>query len=165
MALTYEPIATNTLSSATNSVSFTSIPGTYTDLILVISAWHATASSQVAMRFNSDSGSNYSYTRLLGSGTAVSTERDINKSTIMLAYVNSTASSPNIICSIQDYSNSTTNKTTLNRFNTTGNWNNLGATVGLWRSTAAVTSVTISPADGGNFASGSVFTLFGIQAS
>lgn len=165
MALTYEPIATNTLSSATNSVSFTSIPSTYTDLVLVVSAWHATASSQVALRFNSDSGGNYSYTRLLGSGTAATSERDVNKSTIFLGYINSTATSPNFICSIQDYSNSTTYKTTFNRFNTIGNWGNMGATVGNWRSTAAITSMAITPADGGNFASGSIFTLFGIQAA
>lgn len=165
MASTYEPIATTTLNSATASVSFSSISGSYTDLVLIVSAWHETTGSQVALRFNGDTGSNYSYTRLLGNGTTASSERDTNKSTIFLGYVNNTATAPNFICHIQNYANTTTYKTTLNRFNTTGNYGNLGATVGLWRSTSAITSMSISAADGGNFASGSTFTLYGIKAA
>jgi hypothetical protein len=62
MAITYEPIATATLGTATASVTFSTISGSYTDLVLVIqrrygysNKWYATS-----IRFNSDTGSNYS---------------------------------------------------------------------------------------------------------
>jgi hypothetical protein len=58
-----------------------------------------------------------------------------------------------------NYSNTTTFKTMLNRSNvpSTGT----GATVGLWRNTAAISSLTIT-SESGNLQSGSTFTLYGI---
>ena len=70
MAVTYTPITSNTLTSATASVTFSSISGTYTDLVLVVSAQSASTNVDLAMRFNSDSGTNYSNTRLYGTGSA-----------------------------------------------------------------------------------------------
>jgi hypothetical protein len=61
---TYVAIAEQTLGTAAASVTFSSIPGTYTDLVLVISAQDTTNNS-FALICNSDTGTNYSRTRLL----------------------------------------------------------------------------------------------------
>ena len=71
---TYEPIATVILTNATNSVGFGSIPQTYTDLILIISAASTVAQDPI-IRLNSDSGTNYSYTTLTGNGSSASSAR------------------------------------------------------------------------------------------
>jgi len=67
MPTTYEPIATTTLSTATASVTFSSISGTYTDLRLVIFALGAT-SDYPYVEINSDTGTNYSKTVLYENG-------------------------------------------------------------------------------------------------
>ena len=59
---TYALIERQTLGSATSTVTFSSIPGTYTDLIIISSALSAGTSETIMMRFNSDSGNNYSFT-------------------------------------------------------------------------------------------------------
>ena len=56
---TYEPIATTTLTSAVSSVSFGSIPQTYTDLILVNYFATTTVNEDAYVQFNSDTASNY----------------------------------------------------------------------------------------------------------
>ena len=71
---TMTPIATNTLVSATNSITFSSIPQGYTDLILIHSNISGTT-QQLRLTFNGDSGSNYSTTELYGTGSAVSHAR------------------------------------------------------------------------------------------
>ncbi len=161
MTATYEKIATTTLGSAAASYTFSSISGAYTDLVLVVNAGASSPSYDYAMRFNGDSGNNYSVTRLRGNGSTASSLRTTNNS-----FMNSTALpsdvSANFITSIQNYSNTTTYKTALIRAN-----NAAGATeavVGLWRNTAAITSITISPEFLVNLLAGSTLTLYGIKA-
>jgi hypothetical protein len=61
---TYTPLATNTLGSATSSVTFNSLSG-YTDLVLVFKT-KLTTSAAIKVQYNADTGNNYSYTRLYG---------------------------------------------------------------------------------------------------
>ena len=161
MAATYTPIATQTLGSASSSVSFGSIPSTYTDLILTI---EGTVGSNcgIQMRFNSDSGSNYSFTRMTGDGSSASSDRATSITFIELAYYVTTTRNMNIV-QIMNYSNSTTYKTVLNRANAQSV--NIGAQAyaELWRSTSAINSITINAS--GNLASGSTLTLYGIEAA
>ena len=70
MTATYDCIATTTLSSAQSSVTFSSISGSYTDLIIISDAILASGNDALGLRFNSDSGSNYSYTFMYGNGTS-----------------------------------------------------------------------------------------------
>ena len=70
MPATYEPIATTTLGSAVNSFTFSSIPNTYTDLVLVVVVPTAASSGTFGLRFNSDTASNYSHTTLSGNGSS-----------------------------------------------------------------------------------------------
>jgi hypothetical protein len=160
---TYEPIATTTLTSAVPSVTFGSIPQTYTDLILVASG-SSSGNTGVTMQFNSDTGTNYSATFLEGSGTSAVSERQSSVSGIRVAWNSLWDSSTisNIIINIQNYSNTTTNKTSIIRSNNSARYTELN--VGLWRSTAAITSVVLSGSSA-NFASGATFTLYGIKAA
>lgn len=164
MANTYEAIATNTLGSAAASVTFSSIPSTYTDLILVMSPSVASL-VELKMRFNSDTGSNYSSTELTGTGTTAGSSRHSNQTSMYVnynAYAGNDFNS-NFIAQIQNYSNSTTYKTALIRANNAGY--GVDAIVGLWRSTAAITSITILNGASANFQSGSTFSLYGITAA
>lgn len=162
MASTYVPIATTTLGSAQSSVSFNSFSG-YTDLYIVVNARNTTNGAACKIQFNGDTGSNYSTTWLEGnSGGAVSGRA--SNDTAGFVYYNGGAftnnwSTANV--NIQNYSNSTTNKTVITRF---GNIAQTGAYVNLWRNTAAITSITLV-AITENFQSGSTFTIYGIKAA
>jgi hypothetical protein len=161
MASTYEPIATNTLGSSTATVTFSSIPNTYTDLLLIESPIFSTA-SQSLMRVGNgsvDTGSNYSVTTLRGDGTSATSTRFSNIDSIGSAPgTTQSTDAHNIIRNIMNYSNTTTNKTVIERCNGQSVW----AIVGLWRSTVAINIITLTSLNG-TYQSGSTFTLYGVK--
>ena len=160
MPRTYEPIATTTLTALTATVTFSSIPSTYTDLILVSNA--AAASGYLIIRVNGDTGTNYSRTNLYGTGSAVASNRGTSQ-TFLLAPDAGTSVPYMSITQIMNYSNTTTHKTAIQRTaNMTGN---IYATVGLWRNTAAITSISVGTDDSSNMSVGNTFTLYGIKAA
>jgi hypothetical protein len=160
MASTYTPIATQTLASAAASYTFSSIPSTYTDLVLIVNGT-CTLAANAAIRYNGDTGSNYSLTYLLGDGSSAQSGRNSDQTSLTAGQIGTDNSTQ--ITSIMNYANTTTYKTMLSR----GNWtNNLTrADTGLWRSTAAINSVTIFSLQGYNFNAGSTFTLYGIASA
>jgi hypothetical protein len=159
---TYVPIETYTLGSAASSVTFGSggtIPQTYTDLVIIGNTKNtANNGDEVGIRFNADTGSNYSRTRLYGNGSSATGDRSSNTNKGALQ-INSTSDFTPFIAHIQNYSNSTTYKTVISRGNSTGY---ASAYASLWRNTNAVTSITILPDSGTTFVAGSTFTLYGI---
>lgn len=160
MDKTYEPIATQTLGSAAASVTFSSIPTTYTDLVLVLCGT-STVDDTIMMQFNSDTGNNYSWTQIgADPGSGVFSSRASNVASVRIGYGNTAQG--NHIAQIMDYSNTTTNKTTLSRSNKGAS--DVRAIVGLWRNTAAITSITVIQT-GGSFSTGFVFSLYGIKAA
>jgi hypothetical protein len=165
MPSTYTPIATTTLGSAAASYTFSSIPSTYTDLVVVI--WSSTGSSdnEDAFRFNSDSGTNYSSTYLFGNGTTASSGR-FTTSNAMRLLGGGLTNGMMAIAHIMNYSNSTTYKTAISRYEVSaGGQRTVAASVGLWRNTAAITSVTITTTTANTYPVGSTFTLYGIKAA
>ena len=162
---TYTPIATQTLGSTASSVTFSSIPGTYTDLIFVINAM-SSSTAYVNLQVNSDTGSNYSRTGLAGTGASVYSYRDSNQTQWGYAGQSTLSTTPSnvTIVHLMNYSNTTTYKTFLARV---GNAvDGVETTVGLWRSTAAINSVKFNLNNVSyTFASGSTFTLYGIKAA
>jgi hypothetical protein len=164
---TYTPIATTTLASATSSYTFTSISGSYTDLVLVAAnITNASSTNSLFLRFNSDSGTNYSSTFLEGTGTTASSSRVSNRTVIDTGYnVGLSTSNPGQVnFSIMNYSNSTTYKTVVSRFaQASGAAPGTSATVSLWRNTAAITSVEVRCDV--NLGIGTTLTLYGIQAA
>lgn len=164
MAATYTPIASVTLGTTTATVTFSSIPQTYTDL--VISYEGTSAATNGGLRFNSDTASNYSFQRFFGEGAGgvASADGAIN-ATYAGIMIGSTGRT-NAVANIMNYSNTTTYKSTIS----TGLTNSADATkynvsflTGNWRSTSAITSVSVL-SNSGNFSVGSTFNLYGILA-
>jgi hypothetical protein len=161
MAITYEPIASTTLSSSSPTITFSSIAASWTDLRLVIVA-KGTAASDVNMVFNS-SGSACSWTQIAGSGSAASSGRittAASRAYITLNFNVLSASTPYMYTAdILSYTDSK-NKTCLITFQEDNNGSGYtGNKVGMWPSTAAITSITLNGTD---FATGTTATLYGI---
>ena len=171
---TYVALDKVTVGTATPSITFTSIPQGYTDLVLVMSAATThTLSTFPMVQFNGDTGSNYSVTELYGTGSAAGSARDTNTTSGWIGFdisLSNTVGDHTTIANFMNYSNSTTYKTWLSRANRASSaldYQGTDAVVGLWRSTAAITSMTVKNRRGGvdyNFAVGSTFSLYGIKA-
>jgi hypothetical protein len=161
---TYTPIATTTLGSTQSSVTFNSFSG-YTDLVLVTKGKTSSGSNDAIVQFNGDTASNYSSTFLSGDKSSALSARSSNVTRAFLdSYGWVTSSEFNLsIAHIMNYSNTTTYKTMIARSNNAAN--GVDAVVSLWRSTAAITSMTIFLSGSLSFATGSTFTLYGIAAA
>jgi hypothetical protein len=159
---TYTPIATTTLGSNQTDFTFSSISGIYTDLVVIYQAKATTSGFDAFMQFNGDTASNYSCTYLSGSGTAASSGRQTSQTSILLDnYGSVTTTEFNMTrINIMNYANTTTYKSALVRSDRAASGTD--AIVGLWRSTAAITSIKLL---GSQFATGSTFTLYGIAAA
>lgn len=166
MSTTYEPISSVTLTSAAASHTFTSIPGTFTDLVIVISSYTSNTSGAVEgvrMRFNSDSGSNYSNTRLTGDGSSAASTRRSNE-TLMTGPIQGDSSGPfsvNVF-HFMSYANTSVYKTVL--MGSSAATDAVYRVIGLWRSTSAITSIEVFPS-AGNFVAGSTLSLYGIKSA
>jgi hypothetical protein len=162
---TYTPLATTTLSSAASTVTFSSISGSYTDLVLVAFISSTSVDGRILRcTFNSDTGANYSATRMTGNGTTAVSTQSTGQSNIPLCLTASTSTSlPTLYkVDILNYSSSTTFKTVLSRANASASA--VEATVGSWRNTSAINTITIVPSSG-NFNADSTFVLYGILAA
>lgn len=162
MALTYEPIATTTLSGSQSTIDFTSISASYTDLKLVVVPITSTAAT-LRIGFNSDTGTNYSRTQMDGDGTTATSGRSTSANNIALGLTSATIPVLQTV-DIFSYAGST-NKTTLgffaNDYNGSGN---VRVNVGLWRSTSAITAINLT-LNTGSFSAGTTATLYGITAA
>lgn len=164
MASTYTPIATTTLGSANNSVTFSSISGSYTDLVLIYSGTTTISNRNLAIQFNSDTATNYSETELYGNGTTAGSGRRSNFAQIFLNEQGGSSGQTTVVTNVMNYANTTTYKTALTRYGTAGGGPETN--VGLWRSTSAITAIKIFISGGTEtFTAGSTFTLYGIEAA
>jgi hypothetical protein len=155
---TYTPIATTTLGSSVSTYTFSSIPSTYTDLIMVFNG--TSTSANISLQFNGDTGSNYSSTRIRGNGTTASSNR-FTSQTVMIGGSSETTNPATVVWQVFNYSSSTTNKSALCRGGGAGN--QVEGYVGLWRNTGVINSLTVF--NSGTLNSGSTLTLYGIAAA
>jgi hypothetical protein len=155
---TYIALANTTLSSTATSITFSSIPATYRDLVLVI-AGTTDATRTTGVRFNSDTGSNYSYVEMNGTGSAA----ESSSGTLSFALAGRmTTSQSTTIVQVMDYSATDKHKTVLSRGGSSADL--VRASASRWANTAAITSVYIATLDinVNAFQSGTTFSLFGI---
>ena len=164
---TYEPIATNTLSTAAASITFSSIAASWTDLRLVVVATANTSSGYPYMQLNSDTTANYSFTGLEGDGTSVVSASNTARSFIYTAYNYDIGTTPALVTyDIFSYAGSTY-KTILSTYSNDKNGTGeVTRYINLWRSTSAITSIkfylnTTTPL----LAAGTIATLYGIKAA
>lgn len=155
---TYSPIQAITLTSTATEVNFTGIPQSFTDLVLVSNT--IGTASLYALRLNADTSSLYSRTRMVGDGTSATSSRQSGQGDIIIDNLSSTNWGMNTI-HFMNYSNITTNKTILARTGIAAT--DTAAVVGLYRSTAPITSIRLYMASN-SFSSGSTFTLYGIAS-
>jgi hypothetical protein len=152
---TYTPLATVTLSSTASSVTFSNIPATYRDLILVSVPLHASGAGLRMTINGSTSDGSYVVMYGLGSGSGAS-----GTGSVVIGATSDTAPSTNIL-QVMDYSATDKHKTFLLRSDRAGA--GTLAYAQRWAQTAAITSLALVP-DTGVIASGSTFNLFGVIA-
>ena len=157
----YEPISTQTLGSAVATVTFSSIPQTYTDLVLIVNT-QTSNNVNVFMRFNGDTSSNYSDTRLVGDGSSASSGRLTSQTSAIIISGDPSSNFSTYKVDIFNYTNATTFKTFLTRSSTA---DRAAVLIGLWRATPAAISTINIRVDTGTFVTGSTFTLYGIKAA
>ena len=158
---TYTPLATITLTSSSSSVTFSSIPATYRDLVLVASPISSTTSNLTTnTRFNSDSGSNYSFVLMRGDGSsATSTSGTATGIQGIITRANTVRKSLTIM-QIMDYSATNKHKSVISRVDAEFATQALAER---WANTAAITSINIS-VTASSFGVGTSFELYGIAA-
>jgi hypothetical protein len=168
MAITYKNLASTTLGSAQSVITFSSISQSYTDLVLKISGLESTGSGNwYTITFNGDTGANYSTTRIRSQGDTVSTGRTSNATSLYddgfsFALGVTANSHGNSEIYIPNYTANASKTSYL--YNTTIGQTFLTSVSGLWRNTAAITSITITTGFGSyNSVAGSSFYLYGIK--
>ena len=164
---TYTPIATVNITSPTATVTFSNIPGTYTDLVLVGGGvLQINSGNGLRIRFNNDTATNYSDTEVKGNGGSATSQRETNQNSGYAGGQSHSDTNPGTsICHIMNYSNTTTYKPFIARGNQAST--DVLLTANLWRSTAAITRIDLAIGSAfptQNFASGTL-TLYGIAAA
>ena len=158
---TYDFIAEATIVTAGPSVTFSSIPNTYTDLVILLNMKGA-APANVFFRFNGDSGTNYRATGFSGTGSAGVGTSSTNDAQWGMTW---TGASANDIwvggeVHIFEYTNTNMWKNMVSRYSSS---NEATFMTGQWSDTTAINTILISSL-GNNYAVGSMFSLYGIKA-
>ena len=173
MAVTYEAIATQTLGSDSASVTFSSISSSYTDFIVI--ANYKLQHDNYALGFrvgngSVDTGTNYSWTRVLGYSGGTYSGRNTGM-TLGVGTTGGNGTANVTTLHFQNYANTSIYKTILTRSGTNASW--VEEDLNLWRSTSAINTISFAESgDGGtgtfgtgNILAGSTFTLYGIKAA
>ena len=173
MAQTYDAIASYSFPSAANNFTFTSIPTTYTDLVLVANVTYQSLGGSTGyplIRVGNgtvDTGTSYSYRFIYSDTGSVVTNGSGANSNFYNTIMNQTGTTQSTgIFHFQNYANTSIWKTIINRMNNgaitiTGT----SATACLWRSTSAINTIQFFDYSNYNFAAGSTLSLFGIKAA
>ena len=172
----YESIATATGTGSSATVSFTSIPSTFTHLQIRAIARDTSAvndSYGARLKINSDTGSNYASHYLLGAGSSVasgSQGSSITPPNCMQTAGGGMSASiyAAIIIDLLDYKNTNKYKTIriftgVETNSATGD--NLGLQSALWMNTNAITQIDITSDSGGNWTTDTQFALYGIKGA
>lgn len=153
---TYIPLATVTLAGTATSVTFSSIPATYRDLVLVVNG-SASGLTDITWRANGDTGNNYAYVQMGNSGSSTFSNASSSENQAKIGNFGTGQSTG--LLQIMDYSATDKHKTALGRGNDTGS--NLSVISTRWANTDAITSVIIG---GATYNSGTTFSLYGIAS-
>lgn len=165
MGVTHKLINKVTVGSGgASTVTFNSIPQTYTDLRLIISSRNTGTSNGISILFNGVN-TNQSNKRIYANGSSVPSYSGSD----IIVYMNNTNHTANVFDSVDCYIANYTiayNKPVLieNITETDGPGNEMALIGGLWADSAAITSITLS-VSGNNFAQNSTFQLYGIKNS
>jgi len=152
--MSYVALATTTLASSASSVTFSSIDQSYGDLVLVVSGTNTVGLTSILLRFNSDTGSNYSRVFMEGDGSGPDSVSSTDSSLKAALISNSEGVS---IMQILDYSATDKHKSLLARAAT----DRPRAVAGRYASTSAITTMEVL-SESDDFDTGTTFSLYGI---
>lgn len=158
---TYELIDSQVLSTSAASVTFSSIPATYRDLVLVVDIIPTAAYERVYVRFNSDTGSNYNGVYARGNGTTATSGSGTDTSIINANITALIGEKTLLKLEVLDYSATDKHKTALARANNADYATDMGAY--RWANTSAITAVEVFTTVI-SYAAGSTFYLYGVAA-
>ena len=162
---TNTPLQSITLTSATQYVYFTNISQNYTDLIVVASVRQTTANQDGYLRFNGDNSSIYADQVFRANGSAASATKDDSAAGIDIGVMPTSSSAIGVYqaltLNVMNYTNTNMYKSVFIR---TGNDSYTHQLIGTWRSTDAITSLSLESRNSGYFAAGSTFDLYGIKS-
>lgn len=169
MANTYILLASNTLTSTTDTITFSSIPNTYTDLVLRTSIRNTTSGTYggLLLRFNSDSGTNYSTTNLYADGTSAFSDQLGPSATYLNLVTQFTGTTASTFTSnevyIPNYTSTSSKSVAITNVteNNSASANYVGVSAGFYLGTSAISTITITT--GSTIAVGSSFFLYGIK--
>lgn len=150
-------LATITLQQNSSTVTFSGIPNTYRDLIVVCD-FTTDAIGDIYMRFNGAT-SGYTNVQASGSGSAVAAGTYNTDVIRLMFYAQTSTSRGSMIADIMDYAQTNKHKTVIGRVNNPLQGVDVGA--GRWASTDAVNTVSILGNGPRIFLSGSTFSLYG----
>ena len=157
---TYTALANITLGSSASSVTFSSIPATYRDLVLVCEGIPTNVSDMIRLRFNGDTGNNYNWVEAGGNGSATYSNTVANTAQVNFGYLVGTHRI-SMFGNIMDYSATDKHKTVLVRQSATGEA--VAMRANRWANTAAITSLNVSTTTN-SFSAGFTFALYGIAS-
>jgi hypothetical protein len=171
MPTTMKLIAKTTLGSAAANIEFTSIPGTYTDLLVVLSTRSSRASTNdnIKVRFNGAStDSNFTWRNLYGDGTTAIS--GTGSSFGFVSDCNAANNTSNTFTSVEvyipNYAGSTNKSFSVTQAHEqNGTTAYTGVNAGLWSQTSAITSMNFLLTTGPNFVTNSSAFLYGITKS
>jgi hypothetical protein len=158
-------IATITLATSAANIEFTSIPATYTHLQLRVSILSSVQFGGVAMQFNSDTGTNYSFHNLYGDGAGAFSDAGATQAQMYIYFVGGTTNPSGGVYDILDYANTNKYKTMRGIEGVDANGSGyVNLTSGNWRSTSAITSIKLTNPSARTFNTNSKFSLYGVKA-
>jgi hypothetical protein len=166
-------IASQVLTSTAATVTFSSIPGTFKDLIIRISARtdRSATSDSIKMTINSDNTTIYSFTRLRGDGTSATSNRNTGNTYVSVENTDGNTATSNTFDSTEIYipsylstANKPISSVIMREDNSTAATTYNSVQAHLYRNTSAITSLSFAPSNGPNFVSGSSFYLYGLAS-
>ena len=156
------PLANITLGSAAATVTFSSISGSYRDLMLVVNYGTTVAGQDLRIRLNGDTGLNYFDVTMNGNGSTTSSGGGGNNNRFDIdSYGTPGTITGQIQFSVIDYSASDKHKSTLTRMDNSATATR--AIAGRWASTSAVTSIVVY-VSASTFLAGTSMSLYGVSA-
>jgi hypothetical protein len=160
---TYTPLSKITLNQPAGAVTFSSIPGNFKDLSMVIVTYQIGTGSHTSLfRLNGDVGLNYNEVTMYSSAsTLISFKSDGEDSGILTGHTNSTGTGSASIVDFFDYSATNKHKLVLQKGGAVGP--TVFSVHTRWASASAINSIQVYANFGGNYQSGSTFTLYGIE--
>jgi hypothetical protein len=156
--MSYIALATTTLSSAVSSVTFSSIPATYRDLVVVINGGVVSGGHNVLISFNGDTAANYTAVQMSGTGSAPDGSAAFGRLLNYFGFFTGDLNSM-IKAEVFDYAQTDKHKTYLSRASSAGN--GVAAVAGRWANTNAITTVALN-SSGSTFRIGTTFSLYGV---